>query len=209
MLETKEVKILSDGEDIKEILDEAEEFACSMDLTAKEVRWVRLLTEETMALVREITGEPAIRINFKGEGKKCLIHLEIDALLDKKVRDELIEISKKKRNESAKGVLGRIRDVIEQMMCMPDEDLAEEYVLRDTMMGTSSGLDFPGPVDMGMVSWTLQDYRSNIKNGLNEGQNSEEWDELEKSVVANLADDVRIGIKGTHVEVDVIKNFAG
>jgi hypothetical protein len=35
----------------------------------------------------------------------------------------------------------------------------------------------------------------------------ENWDELERSVVANLADDVRIGIKGRDVEITIIKRF--
>ena len=36
---------------------------------------------------------------------------------------------------------------------------------------------------------------------------AEDWDELEKSVVANLADDVRIGIAGQDVEMVISKKF--
>ena len=35
----------------------------------------------------------------------------------------------------------------------------------------------------------------------------EEWDELEKSIVANIADEVSIAIRGSEVEMTVYKNF--
>ncbi len=41
-----------------------------------------------------------------------------------------------------------------------------------------------------------------------DGRTAEErWDELEKSVIANLADDVSVGIVGTTVEMTVTKAF--
>ena len=33
----------------------------------------------------------------------------------------------------------------------------------------------------------------------------EEWDELEKSIIANLADDVTVGINGNNVEMIITK----
>ena len=35
----------------------------------------------------------------------------------------------------------------------------------------------------------------------------EAWDELERSVIARLSDDVLIGIAGSHVEMTVLKSF--
>ena len=56
--------------------------------------------------------------------------------------------------------------------------------------------------------WTLDNYRASVEDEKGTGEEADEdWDELEKSVVANLADDVRIGIQGKHVTVDVIKKF--
>ena len=36
---------------------------------------------------------------------------------------------------------------------------------------------------------------------------AEAWDELEKSVVSNVADDVKIGIKGFQTEITIIKKL--
>jgi len=56
--------------------------------------------------------------------------------------------------------------------------------------------------------WTLQTYR----NGLGEQRNIDEdageaWNELEKSIVGKLADDVVVGVKGDRIEMVIIKDF--
>ena len=35
----------------------------------------------------------------------------------------------------------------------------------------------------------------------------ENWDELEKSIIANLADDVIVGVKGKEATIAVVKKF--
>ena len=49
--------------------------------------------------------------------------------------------------------------------------------------------------------WSLSVYRESAR------ADEEAWDELEKSVIANLADDVTVGIIEGKVEIIVIKNF--
>ncbi len=69
------------------------------------------------------------------------------------------------------------------------------------------------PADSSSISmtetmcWSLSCYRENLQ-GDDSPKKEEAWDELEKSVVANLADDVRIGIVDSHVVMDVIRNKA-
>ena len=50
--------------------------------------------------------------------------------------------------------------------------------------------------------WTLDTFRkeANEKKG-------EPWDELEKSIIANIADDVIVGVEGKRVEIVVKKAF--
>ena len=49
--------------------------------------------------------------------------------------------------------------------------------------------------------WSLDNYRNAVS------KEKEKYDELEKSIVANLADDVVVGIKGKQVEIVVVKKF--
>ena len=38
-------------------------------------------------------------------------------------------------------------------------------------------------------------------------EDSGDWDQLEKSIVAKLADDVIVGVRGKKVEIIIIKEF--
>jgi hypothetical protein len=50
-------------------------------------------------------------------------------------------------------------------------------------------------------TWTLSRYKDAQKD------NAEPWDELEKSIIANLADDVIVSVKGNQIEIIIEKNF--
>ena len=52
--------------------------------------------------------------------------------------------------------------------------------------------------------WTLEQYR----NSVNTEEQAEAWDELEKSVIASVADDVIVGVKGNRVDVVIVKKIA-
>ena len=49
--------------------------------------------------------------------------------------------------------------------------------------------------------WSLTTYKKKVK------ANTEGWDELERSIIANLADDVTVGILGGKVMITVKKKF--
>jgi len=51
-------------------------------------------------------------------------------------------------------------------------------------------------------AWSLQKYR--VKS---EEKKDEAWDELEKSIIANIADDVLVSLNGKSVEIIVKKTF--
>ena len=58
-------------------------------------------------------------------------------------------------------------------------------------------------------AWSMDDYRDQLRqhHELSQG-GQEEWDELERSVVAKLADDVKVSIRGRDVEMVIIKKMA-
>ena len=53
-----------------------------------------------------------------------------------------------------------------------------------------------------VYSWSLNKYRDVVKK-----ENQEDWDELEKSIIANLADDIIVGVKGKQANIVVVKKF--
>ena len=60
------------------------------------------------------------------------------------------------------------------------------------------------------LSWSLAQYRNSLQSLKGENDEAENaWDELEKSVVASLADDVTVGVKKEQVEMKAIMKLKG
>ena len=56
-----------------------------------------------------------------------------------------------------------------------------------------------------LYGWSLKAYRAAVAK--NRDSEPEKWDELEKSITAKLADDVKIFIRGNNVEMVIEKTF--
>ena len=97
------------------------------------------------------------------------------------------------------GILGKIRAGIEEFFLseeiLPFYPISAEPFMMTT--GYSEGADYA-------YLWSLGQYRDTVKREKQE----EKWDELEKSVIASVADDVIVGIKGKRVDIVIVKNFA-
>ena len=58
-------------------------------------------------------------------------------------------------------------------------------------------------------SWSLKEYQAKILEKRAEDKYSQEaWDDLERSLVANLADDIDITINKKHIKMVVTKDFS-
>ena len=56
--------------------------------------------------------------------------------------------------------------------------------------------------------WSLSRYRSQIAEKKSESEEVDnDWDELERSIIANLADDVTVGIKDDNVYMVITKEI--
>ena len=55
------------------------------------------------------------------------------------------------------------------------------------------------------VFWSMRSYEEELYSSVqaNKEGSGEAWDELEKSVIAALADDVKVGVTGNRVEMTV------
>jgi hypothetical protein len=66
---------------------------------------------------------------------------------------------------------------------------------------TPGTIDTPNIYDLTPV-WTLQQYKANLEEGQAAGDGTEAaLEDLEKSIVANLADDVIVGVKRDRIEL--------
>ena len=58
-------------------------------------------------------------------------------------------------------------------------------------------------------SWNMEEYRTEVKHRMeqNDKKSANAWDELEKSIIANIADDVSLKVNGNNVEIVVYRKF--
>ena len=210
MIRSKELTLYSSGDNLDKVLEEADAFASFMGLPDKESRYLRLITEETIGMIRTITGELSAKLVFSGGDESYTISLETITFMDIKKHDELLALSKSGKNESAKGVMGKIREAFELANMIPDQNSKDAWMMYGSPAMTwgmpNEGTMFMSPSEP--VYWTLKGYRSTLDADKESDEDAAEaWDELEKSIVGNLADDIKIGIRNGHVQMDVIRDL--
>ena len=196
------ITVSSKGNQMEAALAQAEKVAAYKGLKGKNALHLRLLTEEMMGMMRSITGETEGKFWIEDEGDEYRLHLLVETSMDSEKRDQLLAASSTGKNESARGLMGRLRDFFERG---EDDDYRSfpSPLLYSGMYEHSSTptLDW---------EWSMMRYEdflsSRVKN--NDAAAREAWDELEKSVVAKVADDVKVSIRGRSVEMILVKKMA-
>ena len=202
MKKSQEIKLISNGADIEAVLDEASEFSKMMNFSDKDALRIRLLAEETMSMIRTLTGEVELKISFISQENECIIQVETDTNMDALKKEDILSVSATGENISAHGIMGKIRDVFEAAFLVPQGGAFSDFCNSSMMMGLP--MDVYTGQHMDDVFWTLSDYRNQVESGDESQDKQERWDELEKSIVSNMADDVQVGVRGNHVIMNII-----
>lgn len=190
-------KIVNGTTDLAKILKESQKVAIYNDLTKKQSMQLRLICEELYAMLPNIIDDFSGDFWIECENGECKVisSIVIQEFTTSK-KEELIKVAKNKKNAYAVGIVGKIRSGIENLFL--DKETFEAYnmsMLFNEGVGYSVGIDT-------MYSWSLDKYRKVVKE-----ENVEDWDELEKSIIANLADDVIVGVKGKKATITIVKKF--
>ena len=185
-----------------------EEFARGLGLDKHESLRLELLTEETLGMVKALVDDFYGQIWFEGEGKRCEIHLQATADMNTDRREELLSISSSGRNAAAKGFMAMLKDVVSGAMHSFGRSM-NDYGREVARYGIVNPADVGGfAVDAMVPIWSLQTYRTGLETQrLDNAEADAAWDELEKSIVGKLADDVVVGVKGDRIEMVIIKDF--
>ena len=196
------IHIISNGTGIQLALGQAEKCAAYEGLGQKEVIRLRLLTEEMLGMFQALTNEVEADFWIEDNDRLFTLHLLTDTTMTGEKRDQLLAASTSGENASAKGFMSKIRDIFERAL-EPANDSTPRYFsggwyVPSTYSGAAEIANY-AEADI----WSLNQYRASL-----DGQEgAEDWDELEKSIVARLADEVRIGILGGRVEMTIVKQF--
>jgi hypothetical protein len=193
-----DIVVDSHGHGMQEAIDETAALGTECGLEKKDTLRLRLLSEELFGLMKSVVGNVSGHYWVDQEDQLFAIHLETDvASMDREMRRQLLSVSSSGQNAAATGLIGKIRDMI-SVMILPREGGKNEPAAL--LPGSGSG------GNAGSYVWSMQKHKQEIRQDSDAGEESE-WDELEKSIVSSIADDVSINIDGTTVQITIIKQF--
>ena len=201
-------KLNEDLSCLASVLDEVDKVTVYRGLNDKNALRLRLLAEELCGML------PGLVENFSGkfwaenDGSDYELHVELKADdMSLELRDELISVSRSGKNAAAKGIMGKIRAVAETML-LSASDSAVPLPAGEFYDGQGFNMGF-GYIDPAIscesgyaYSWSLYNYKSAVSEG-----EEDAYAELERSIVAKLADDIIVGVRGKNVEIIVKKSF--
>lgn len=192
-------KIENGTKDLDVILKESERVAEYNGLTHKQTLQLRLICEEIDGMLPNIIDDFNGEFWIEFEDGICKVNISIqipEYTAEKKT--ELINIAKNKKNSAVVGIVGKIRDSIENFLL--DEVRMEALALSTVYLGLGTG--YSEGADYTYL-WRLEEYRNSVK----QEEQVEKWDELEKSVIASVADDVIVGVKKKQANIIIVKKF--
>ena len=216
MESTQKLRINQKEEKITAALEMADAFISEQGLAGKSALHLRLLTEETLGMVRAMTRDFKGTFWIERDGDVCRIRLTAETEMDWEKKDDLLSVSKSGTNAAAKGVMNKIADLLENGVLYFNEVMKIEpaeyydsmrfmdYVSMGYCMPSDVASDVPQMMQAQMI-WSLNHYRESLEKAYAEEERVEDaWDELEKSIVASLAKDVIVSVKKDQVYLKII-----
>ena len=198
---TDKIVVTSSGSRMEAALKQAEKVAAYKELDEKNAIHLRLLTEETLAMMRSITGETRGLFWIEDEDGTYQIHLKVETRMDSGKRSQLLSVSTTGSNESAKGLMGRLRDFF-------DRSGDADVVAYSNPLLMSGSMDYSSTPALDW-EWSMSRYENELLTRLNNDDDARAaWDELEKSVVHSVADEVKVSIQGQQAEMIIYKKMA-
>ncbi len=201
-MKTDILAVSGKGDQIETVLKQADFVAGYKGLSPKSALHLRLLTEEMMGMMRSITGETKGEFWIEDDNGLFQLHLRVNTVMNSVKREQLLSASTSGKNESARGLMGRLRNFFDMGA---DEDIASVSGPLFSGMyeesATGSTLDY---------EWSMMRYEEQLSSRIRQDDSAakEAWDELEKSVVAHVADEIKVSIRGRTVELIIQKKLA-
>lgn len=183
------------------VLREAEKTAQYCELGQTHGLQLRLLAEELLGMVGSLTGsykglfwiEAEDDVNFQ-------LHLQIkkpeNTMSGRRVSQTAFK--------NATGLMDRLKNVFEN--CLERYGDLDEYDLQEGLEGgliinlDNLAAGFTAQKDS--IAWSLRAFEAAMPKA------SPEWDELEKSIILSLADDIIVNIKKGRADMVIYKNFS-
>ena len=189
--------IYTEKHGIKHILSETERFGVFNELPPSASGKLRLLAEEMLSLTVRMFNDLKYEFFIENTKKHFILHLSADTFVSQGQKEKLMSLSTNGENQAVKGIFGKISAIFESLLSGGREyaQIAGAYNL---------GSDIPYMHGMGMTAYfSLSEFKDERPHKPDE----EQWDGLEKSIIATLAKDMVIGVRNKRVEMIAVIDF--
>lgn len=192
---------MSLGLGMDEALAVTEKTGLASGLEKKQILRLRLLAEELIGMLRGIAGDVEADYWLERNGRAFAFHLRSDVTMTREMHEQLIAVSTSGENAAAKGFMGKIREMI-AVALLPRESGSS------LLSGLSLGLMSIAAPSADTFRWSMKQYREAM-DGEPAGSADAEAarDELERSIVASIADEVSVCVEGSCAEISITKAF--
>lgn len=182
--------------DIERVLKEVEKLAKYKELDEKQTLHLRLLAEELIGFQKGILGFCEGNLYIENEGNEYKICLHADVKMDILAKDRAVEFATDHINSAYLGFKGKLRMIMDTMFQESEiRTGVDEY--RGFLLNDINDFNF----DDYDKAWSLNEYKNSIE------EDSSDWDMLEHSILANIADDIIVAARNNYVDIIVSKKF--
>lgn len=196
-MKTDIIRVSSDELQIGNALQQVDKVAAYKGLSPKGAMHLRLLAEEMMGMMHSITGERDGEFWIEDNDGEYELHLRVKTWMSMEKRDQLIAASSSGKNEAARGLMGRLREFFDHGADVPALPL---YYSEMPGEFTGSTLNW---------EWSMNAYQDSLRANVEQDSKAREmWDELEKSVVTHVADEIRVAVRGSTAEMTILKKIS-
>lgn len=183
----------------KAVMHEVDKCTAYNEFDQKSALRTRLLAEELVGMLPSLLKHTSAAFWMEAEGKAIELHAEVKAKDSGfNTRQKVLSVSTSGKNVAAVGIMGKIRETCEMMLYPSTDEVVSPSFYEMGMEHEESSLS---------SFWSLRQYSDSVQELIESAAKEAAWDELEKSIIARLADDVIVSIKGKNVEIIVRKAF--
>jgi len=180
---------------IEYILSETEKLGVFTKLPPAASGKLRLLAEEMLSLTVRMFDNLKYEFFIENTKKHFVLHLSADTFVNQGQKEKLMSLSTNGENMAATGIFGKISEVFESLLT-GDNEYAQTTELYCVDIPHLYGVDMTAYFSLS----AFQEERP-------EKPDDEQWDGLEKSIIATLAKEMIIGVRNKKIEIIAVIEF--
>jgi hypothetical protein len=178
-----------------------ENFSLSCGLASRDARLLCLLGEEIISLVSGILPDFSATLTVENQAAAYEINLLLDVRIKPEEKTALLDLVGGKNSAYGQGVFGKIAAALVDRAIVANN---QGYALSPAVSVVSQ---YPRLTGFGALQPEMVWMMSAYVSGPADKQHEISDDGLEKSIIVNLADECKIGVRANAVEITVIKQF--